>query len=56
MIVALINVCIINVYFIPAVTILLFLAILFFLYAKEVMIACKQMDLKNKSPIFNFYN
>jgi len=56
MLVSLVNVCINHIYFIPPVVVFIFLAFLFFLYAKEVMIACKQIDLKNKSPIFSFYN
>ena len=53
---ALINVCVINIYFIPPFIFFLILAIWLFTYAKEVMIACKQKDLKNKSPVFGLFS
>jgi len=54
--VALINVCTIYVYFVPPFIFFFIVAIILFFYSKEVMIACKQKDLKNKSPIFNLYS
>lgn len=53
---AMVNVCQIYVYFIPAVVVILFLAILFLNYSRPVVIASKQIDLKNKAPIFHSYN
>lgn len=54
--VALINICQIDVYFIPSTLIIVTCVFLFFSYARPVIIQCKQKDLKNKSPIFNFYS
>lgn len=31
-------------------------AILFFLYARPAVLGCKQLDLQNKSPIFNLFS
>lgn len=54
--VALINVCQIEVYFVAPLVIIAIIAISFFNYAKPVIMQCKLKDLKNKSPIFNFYS
>lgn len=54
--VAVINLTEINYYFIIPATILLFLAFIFFLYARKVMLGCKQLLLQKKSPIFHFYS
>ena len=36
--------------------VVLVIVILFFVYSKETMVECKQRDLKNKSPLFSFFN
>lgn len=54
--VALVNICLIDVYLIPPTVIIVTIVILFFSYAQPVIIQSKQKDLKNKSPIFNFYS
>lgn len=54
-IVALINICQIYVYLIPLVVAFMVLAILFFNYCRPAIIACKQLDLKNKAPIFHSF-
>ena len=53
---ALINVAQLNLLLIPAIVVVLFVGIAFFVYSRKVLIQCKQKDLKNKSPIFHFYN
>jgi ATP-binding cassette subfamily C (CFTR/MRP) protein 4 len=55
-IVALVNICQINVFFIPPTVVIVICVLLFFGYARPVLIQCKQKDLKNKSPIFRFYS
>ena len=54
--VALVNVCILDVFFIPPTIVIVICVFLFFAYARPAIIQCKQKDLKNKSPIFNFYS
>ena len=54
--VALINICILDVFFIPPAIVIVICVFLFFVYARPAIIQCKQRDLKNKSPIFNFYS
>jgi len=54
--VALINICQIDVFFIPATIVIVICISLFFSYARPAIIHCKQKDLKNKSPIFHFYS
>ena len=46
----------INVWFVIPTIILAIIIILFFLYARPAFIACKQMDLQMKAPIFHFYS
>ena len=55
-IVAIVNVCQINIYFLIAAAIICFIAVIFFKYARPAIIACKQLDLQKKSPIFQFYS
>jgi ATP-binding cassette, subfamily C (CFTR/MRP), member 4 len=55
-VVAMVNICQIYPYFIPSAIVILFLGILFFLYARPVIIQCKQLDLRNKNPIFHSYS
>lgn len=55
-IVAIVNICQINLFFIPPAVVIIILVLLFFRYASPVLIQCKQRDLKNKSPIFRFYS
>lgn len=50
------NICQIDVYFIPPTVVIIVLVLLYFVYAKPAIIQCKQLDLKNKSPIYQFYN
>ena len=54
--VALVNICQIDVFFIPPTVVIIICIFLFFSYARPAIIQCKQKDLKNKSPIFNFYS
>ena len=55
-IVALVNICQIDLFFIPPTIIIIICVFIFFSYARPVIIQCRQKDLKNKSPIFNFYS
>jgi len=54
--VALINVCLLSTYMIAPTIVIFILCIVFFLYCRKALIQTKQRDLKNKSPIFHFYN
>ena len=54
--VALVNICILDVFIIPPTIVIVICVFLFFAYARPAIIQCKQRDLKNKSPIFNFYS
>lgn len=54
-IVAIINICQINIYFLIPASIIFIISLLFFKYARPVISACKQLDLQNKNPIFHFY-
>ena len=54
--VALVNICQIDIFFIPPTVAIIICIFLFFSYARPAIIQCKQKDLKNKSPIFNFYS
>jgi len=54
--VALVNICQIDIFFIPPTVVIIICIFLFFSYARPAIIQCKQKDLKNKSPIFNFYS
>jgi ABC-type multidrug transport system fused ATPase/permease subunit len=54
--VALVNICQIDLYFIPPAVVVVICIFLFVRYARPAIIQCKQKDLKNKSPIFNFYS
>jgi ATP-binding cassette subfamily C (CFTR/MRP) protein 4 len=55
-IVALVNICQINVFFIPPTIVVTICVLVFFYYARPALVQCKQKDLKNKSPIFQFYS
>ena len=46
----------INLYFAIPAGILAVIAILFFIYARPAFLACKQLNLQRKGPIFNFFN
>lgn len=50
-----VNICQIYPYFAPAAVGVLFFGILYFLYAKPVIVQVKQLDLRNKNPIFQTY-
>lgn len=54
-VVALVNICQINIYFLIPAAILFTIAIFFFNYSRPVISGCKQLDLQNKNPIFQFY-
>ena len=54
--VALVNICQIDLFFIPPTIVILICVFLFFSYARPAIIQCRQKDLKNKSPIFHFYS
>jgi len=54
--VALANICQINLFFLIPTVIVLFVAISFFKYARPAIMGCKQLDLQKKSPIFHFYS
>ena len=53
-VVALINLCEINLFFIIPTVIIAAIVVVFFLYSKPAILACKQLDLQNKSPIYHF--
>lgn len=53
--VAVINVCYINWYFIFPGVFIVVMIILLFRYAREVIEKSKQLDLQKKSPIFQYY-
>ena len=53
--VAIVNLSQINLYFLIPVAAVLALAIMFFLYSRPAIHACKQLDLEKKTPIFNFF-
>ena len=53
---AIVNICQIYPFFIPAAVVLLFISILFLFYARPVIIQCKALDLANQSPVFNAYS
>ena len=55
-IVALVNVCQMEVFFIPPTIVIIICVFWFFYYARPAIIQCRQIELKNKSPIFNFYS
>ena len=55
-IVAIVNMCQINIYFLIAVAVILFIAIMFFLYARPAIQKTKQLDLMKKSPIFHCFS
>jgi ATP-binding cassette subfamily C (CFTR/MRP) protein 4 len=42
--------------FIPPVIVIVICVFVLFWYSRPAIISCKQKDLKNKSPIFNFYS
>jgi hypothetical protein len=54
--IVLINICQIYVYLIPPAVIFIISSIIFYLYSSPAMVQCKQIDLNNKTPIFQFYN
>ena len=54
-IIAIINICIINYFFIIAAVIIMAIAVWFFTYSRQVIQKCKQLDLQNKTPIFHFF-
>ena len=55
-VISMINIAQIYLYFIPAVIVIFIIAIIFFKYARAVIMQCKQADLKNKNPIFQSYS
>jgi ATP-binding cassette, subfamily C (CFTR/MRP), member 4 len=55
-IVAFVNMIEIDRYFAIPAGVLTVLSLLFFFYARPAIVACKQLDLKNKGPIFHAYN
>jgi ABC-type bacteriocin/lantibiotic exporter with double-glycine peptidase domain len=55
-IVALVNICQIYPYFIPAAVVIMFVSILFFFYARPVITQCKALDLANQNPVFHTYS
>ena len=54
--VAIVNLCQINVYFLIAAVAVFVVAVLFFIYGRPAIMGCKQLDLQKKSPIFHFYS
>jgi ABC-type multidrug transport system fused ATPase/permease subunit len=55
-IVALINICQIYPYFIPAAVVIIVVSVLFFFYARPVITQCKALDLANQNPVFHLYS
>lgn len=55
-IVAMVNICQIYPYFTPAAVVILFLGVVYFFYARPVIVQVKQLDLRNKNPIFQTYS
>jgi ATP-binding cassette, subfamily C (CFTR/MRP), member 4 len=54
--VAIVNICQINVFFLIPAFCLSLVAIVFFNYARPVIMGCKQLDLQQRSPIFHNYS
>ena len=54
-IIAIINIVIINWIFVFAAAIIMGIAVWFFTYSRQVIQKCKQLDLQNKTPIFHFF-
>jgi ABC-type multidrug transport system fused ATPase/permease subunit len=54
-IIAIVNICQINIYFLIPAVILLTIVVVYFKYSRASILNCKQLDLQNKSPIINFY-
>lgn len=55
-VIAMVNICQFYLYFIPVVIVILIIACLFYLYARAAVVQCKQIDLNNKNPIFQFFS
>ena len=55
-VIALVNLCEINPYFLIPTSVIAAVAIIFFLYARPVILSCKQLDLQKKSPIYHFHS
>jgi ATP-binding cassette, subfamily C (CFTR/MRP), member 4 len=55
-VVAIINMVYENPYFAIPAGILLGIIVAFFIYSRTAFVACKQLDLHNKGPLFHFYN
>ena len=55
-VIALVNLCQINAYFMIPTIIITAIAVMFFLYARPVILSCKQLDLQKKSPIYHFHS
>ena len=53
---ALINACQISVFFIGPAVVIVIISLLFFRYARPVIISTKQLDLQNKNPIFHCFS
>ena len=54
--IAMVNICQIYVFLIPPVIVMLIIGALYFFYFRPVIVQCKQIDLKNKNPIFHCYS
>ena len=55
-VIAMVNICQFYLYFIPVAVVILIFAFLFYLYARNVVVQCKHIDLNNKDPIFHSFS
>lgn len=55
-IIVMINICQIYPYFIPPAFVLTVIMIMFFHYSREAIVQTKNVDLKNKNPIFQSFS
>jgi len=55
-VVAIINMVYENPYFVIPAGLLSAIIVAFFIYSRTAFVACKQLDLANKGPLFHFYN
>jgi len=52
---AIVNVCILNLYLLPPGVIAIIIIILIYIYSRQVIITCKELDLQSKSPIISLF-
>lgn len=54
--IALVNICQIYPFFIPAAVAIMVISVIFFFYARPAITQCKALDLANQNPIFHTYS